>query len=58
ERKLNAFPNMQVCGDRETQYMVPLSHQMDFYVPEMREEVKTEPREDDSEEDRGTDITG
>lgn len=38
--------------------MIPLSHQMDFFVPEMKEEVKTDVKEEDSDEDRGTDITG
>jgi len=40
--------------------MVPLSRQADFFVPEMmmEEEAKTELREEDSDEDRGTDITG
>lgn len=41
-----------------THYMVPLSRQTDFFVPEMREEAKTEVKEEDSDEDRGTDITG
>lgn len=38
--------------------MVPLSRQTDFFVPEMKEEVKTDVKEEDSDEDRGTDITG
>ncbi|MED6276631.1 hypothetical protein CHARACLAT_004961 [Characodon lateralis] len=38
--------------------MVPLSRQMDFYVPEMTEEPKTGVKDEDSDEDRGTDITG
>lgn len=39
-------------------YMAPLSRQTDFFVPEMKEEVKTDVKEEDSDEDRGTDITG
>lgn len=38
--------------------MVPLSRQTDFFVPEMRDEVKTDVKEEESDEDRGTDITG
>lgn len=38
--------------------MVPLSRQTDFFVPEMKEEVKADVKEEDSDEDRGTDITG
>lgn len=38
--------------------MAPLSRQTDFFVPEMKEEVKTDVKEEDSDEDRGTDITG
>ncbi|CAL8338887.1 unnamed protein product [Merluccius merluccius] len=57
-RKLSAFPTIEVCKDDQTHYMVPLSRQTDFFVPEMRDEVKTELREDESDEDRGTDITG
>ncbi|CAL8335439.1 unnamed protein product [Lota lota] len=57
-RKLSAFPTIEVCKDDQTQFMVPLARQTDFFVPEMREEAKTELREEDSDEDRGTDITG
>lgn len=38
--------------------MVPLSRQTDFFVPEMRDEAKADVKEEDSDEDRGTDITG
>lgn len=38
--------------------MVPLSRQTDFFVPEMKEEVRTDVKEEDSDDDRGTDITG
>ncbi|KAG7283248.1 hypothetical protein CRUP_004990, partial [Coryphaenoides rupestris] len=41
-RKLSAFPMIEVCPDDQTQYMVPLSRQTDFFVPEMMEEVKTD----------------
>ena len=57
---MSAFPTIEICKADQTYYMVPLSRQTDFFVPEMREEVKTtaELKEDDSDEDRGTDITG
>ncbi|KAM4612637.1 testis-expressed protein 264 [Polymixia lowei] len=58
ERKLCAFPAIEICKSDLTEYMFPLSRQTDFFVPEMREEVKTDVKEDDSDEDRGTDITG
>ncbi|XP_074532072.1 testis-expressed protein 264 isoform X2 [Halichoeres trimaculatus] len=57
ERKLSAFPYIEVCGSDVINYMVPLSRQTDFFVPEMKEEVKTDVKEEDSDEDRGTDIT-
>lgn len=38
--------------------MAPLSRQTDFFVPEMKQEAKTDVKEEDSDEDRGTDITG
>lgn len=58
ERKLSAFPYIEICSSDTTEYMVPLSRQTDFFVPEMKEEVKAEVKDDDSDEDRGTDITG
>ncbi|XP_070758855.1 testis-expressed protein 264 homolog [Enoplosus armatus] len=58
ERKLCAFPTIEVCSSDIINYMVPLSRQTDFFVPEMKEEVKTDVKEEDSDEDRGTDITG
>lgn len=58
ERKLCAFPAIEIYRSDVINYMVPLSHQMDFFVPEMKEEVKTDVKEEDSDEDRGTDITG
>lgn len=58
ERKLCAFPTIELYTSDTIHYMVPLSRQTDFFVPEMRDEVKTDVKEDDSEEDRGTDITG
>ncbi|KAM7006896.1 testis-expressed protein 264 homolog [Tautogolabrus adspersus] len=58
ERKLSAFPTIEVCGSDVINYMVPLSRQTDFFVPEMKEDVKTDVKEEDSDEDRGTDITG
>ncbi|XP_034548234.1 testis-expressed protein 264 [Notolabrus celidotus] len=58
ERKLCAFPTIEICGSDVINYMVPLSRQTDFFVPEMKEEVKTDVKEEDSDEDRGTDITG
>ncbi|KAK2862169.1 hypothetical protein Q5P01_001702 [Channa striata] len=58
ERKLCAFPTIEVYSSDVINYMVPLSRQMDFFVPEMKEEVKPDVKEEDSDEDRGTDITG
>lgn len=59
ERKLSAFPYIEICKSGVINYMVPLSRQTDFFVPEMKEELKTpDVKEDDSDEDRGTDITG
>lgn len=58
ERKLCAFPTIEICSSDIINYMVPLSRQTDFFVPEMKEEVKTDVKEEDSDEDRGTDITG
>uniref|UniRef100_A0A7N8X1Y7 Testis expressed 264, ER-phagy receptor a n=1 Tax=Mastacembelus armatus TaxID=205130 RepID=A0A7N8X1Y7_9TELE len=58
ERKLCAFPTIEIYSGDVINYMVPLSHQTDFFVPEMKEEVKAEVKEEDSDEDRGTDITG
>lgn len=58
ERKLSAFPTIEICGTDIINYMVPLSRQTDFFVPEMKEEVKPDVKEEDSDEDRGTDITG
>lgn len=58
ERKLCAFPFIEVCGSDVIKYMAPLSRQTDFFVPEMKEEVKPDVKEEDSDEDRGTDITG
>ncbi|KAG7494123.1 hypothetical protein JOB18_023689 [Solea senegalensis] len=58
ERKLCAFPFIEIYSDDVINYMVPLSRQTDFFVPEMKEEVKTDVKEEDSDEDRGTDITG
>lgn len=49
---------MEICGPDIINYMAPLSRQTDFFVPEMVEEDPTEVKEEDSDEDRGTDITG
>uniref|UniRef100_A0A3Q0SW14 Testis expressed 264, ER-phagy receptor a n=1 Tax=Amphilophus citrinellus TaxID=61819 RepID=A0A3Q0SW14_AMPCI len=58
ERKLCAFPNIEIYRSDVINYMVPLSRQTDFFVPEMKEEVRTDVKEEDSDDDRGTDITG
>ncbi|XP_061788222.1 testis-expressed protein 264 [Nerophis lumbriciformis] len=58
ERKLSAFPTIEICASLVTNYMVPLSRQTDFFVPEMKDEVKTDVIEEDSDEEGGTDITG
>uniref|UniRef100_A0A3Q3XI98 Uncharacterized protein n=1 Tax=Mola mola TaxID=94237 RepID=A0A3Q3XI98_MOLML len=57
ERKLCAFPMIEICLSDVVNYMVPLSRQTGFFVPEMKEEMKTDVKEEDSDEDRGTDIT-
>lgn len=49
---------MEICGPDVIKYMAPLSRQTDFFVPEMMEEEATDVKEEDSDEDRGTDITG
>lgn len=48
---------MEICRPDIIHYMAPLSRHSDFLVPEMVEET-VDVREDDSDEDRGTDITG
>ncbi|XP_017271163.1 testis-expressed protein 264 [Kryptolebias marmoratus] len=58
ERKLCAFPVIEIYRSDVINYMVPLSRQTDFFVPEMKDEVKSDVKEEDSDEDRGTDITG
>ncbi|XP_061640622.1 testis-expressed protein 264 [Phyllopteryx taeniolatus] len=58
ERKLSDLLNIEICDSLVTNYMVPLSRQTDFFVPEMRAEAKADVKEEDSDEDRGTDITG
>uniref|UniRef100_A0A3P9LX74 Testis expressed 264, ER-phagy receptor a n=1 Tax=Oryzias latipes TaxID=8090 RepID=A0A3P9LX74_ORYLA len=58
ERKLCAFPTVEIYTSDVIHYMVPLSRQTHFYVPEIKEEFKTDVKEEDSDEDRGTDITG
>ncbi|XP_020789551.1 LOW QUALITY PROTEIN: testis-expressed protein 264 homolog [Boleophthalmus pectinirostris] len=58
ERKLSAFPYIEICNSDSIQYMVPLSRQTDFFVPEVKEEPRMDVKEEDSDEDRGTDITG
>nr|XP_020463513.1 testis-expressed protein 264-like isoform X2 [Monopterus albus] len=58
ERKLCAFPFIEIYNSDVINYMAPLSHQTDFFVPEIMGEVKTDVKEEDSDDDRGTDITG
>ncbi|XP_008408078.1 testis-expressed sequence 264 protein [Poecilia reticulata] len=58
ERKLCAFPFIETFHSNVINYMAPLCRQMDFYVPELTEQVKTDGKDEDSDEDRGTDITG
>ncbi|XP_072308788.1 testis-expressed protein 264 isoform X2 [Eucyclogobius newberryi] len=58
ERKLSAFPYIEICSSDSIHYMVPLSRQTDFFVPEVKDESRADMKEDDSDEDRGTDITG
>ncbi|CAG5981434.1 unnamed protein product [Menidia menidia] len=58
ERKLCAFPVIEIYTSDVMSYMAPLSDQTDFFVPEMKEDVKSDVKDDNSDEDRGTDITG
>ncbi|XP_013864503.1 testis-expressed sequence 264 protein [Austrofundulus limnaeus] len=58
ERKLSAFPVIEIYRSDVINYMVPLSLQTEFFVPEMLDETKPDVKEEDSDEDRGTDITG
>lgn len=58
ERKLCAFPFIEIFHSDVINYMVPLSRQTDFLVPEITQELKTDVKDEDSDEDRGTDITG
>ncbi|XP_038135908.1 testis-expressed protein 264 homolog isoform X1 [Cyprinodon tularosa] len=53
-----AFPFLTIYHSDVIHYMVPLSRNMDFFVPEMIEELTTTNKDEDSDEDRGTDITG
>lgn len=59
ERKLCAHPCLEIYRDDLIHYMSPLARQGDFYVPEVRQAPDRRLLGDnDSEEDRGTDITG
>ncbi|KAM4740889.1 testis-expressed protein 264 [Anableps anableps] len=58
EKKLCAFPFIEISHSDVINYMVPLCRQMDFFVPEFTEQLKTDVKDEDSDEDRGTDITG
>uniref|UniRef100_A0A4W5QUU9 Testis expressed 264, ER-phagy receptor n=1 Tax=Hucho hucho TaxID=62062 RepID=A0A4W5QUU9_9TELE len=59
ERKLCAHPCLEIYRDDLIHYMSPLARQGDFYVPEVRQDPDRRLLGDnDSEEDRGTDITG
>uniref|UniRef100_A0A3Q2FBX4 Testis expressed 264, ER-phagy receptor a n=1 Tax=Cyprinodon variegatus TaxID=28743 RepID=A0A3Q2FBX4_CYPVA len=53
-----AFPFLTIYHSDVIHYMVPLSRNWDFFVPEMIEELTTTNKDEDSDEDRGTDITG
>ncbi|XP_062329004.1 testis-expressed protein 264 homolog [Osmerus eperlanus] len=58
ERKLCAFPAIEIYKSDLIHYMMPLSRQTDFFVPEMREEAKRDTNDKESDEDMGSDITG
>ncbi|XP_010879387.1 testis-expressed protein 264 [Esox lucius] len=59
ERKLCAHPFLEIYKDNRIHYMSPLGRQGDFYVPEVRQDPdRRRLGEDDSEEDRETDISG
>ncbi|XP_028854263.1 testis-expressed protein 264 [Denticeps clupeoides] len=55
ERKLCAFPYMEIYAENAIHYVCPLARQNSFLVPEVRQAEK---REDESDEDRRTDVTG
>uniref|UniRef100_A0AAY5KPR3 Testis expressed 264, ER-phagy receptor n=1 Tax=Esox lucius TaxID=8010 RepID=A0AAY5KPR3_ESOLU len=58
ERKLCAHPFLEIYKDNRIHYMSPLGRQGDFYVPEVRQDPdRRRLGEDDSEEDRETDIS-
>ncbi|XP_017565919.1 testis-expressed protein 264 [Pygocentrus nattereri] len=58
ERKLCAHPFLEIYRGQLIHYMSPLARQGDFYVPEVREAPRRPQKEEESEEDRRTDITG
>ncbi|XP_063072167.1 testis-expressed protein 264 homolog [Engraulis encrasicolus] len=55
ERKLSAFPWMEIYKDDLIHYMCPLARQNSFFVPEV---CLTEKKEEESDEDGRTDVTG
>ncbi|KAL0978126.1 hypothetical protein UPYG_G00166480 [Umbra pygmaea] len=59
ERKLCAHPFLEIYKGNVIHYISPLGRQGDFYVPEVRQDPdRRQLGEEDSEDDRGTDITG
>ncbi|MCI4389957.1 hypothetical protein PGIGA_G00117130 [Pangasianodon gigas] len=58
DRKLCAHPFLEIYRSRLIYYMSPLARQGDFYVPEVQKAPKRQQEGEESEEDKGTDITG
>ncbi|KAM9443890.1 testis-expressed protein 264 isoform 1-T2 [Clarias gariepinus] len=58
DRKLCAHPFLEIYRNHLIHYLSPLSRQGDFYVPEVQKAPKRQSEGEDSEEDKGSDITG
>ncbi|XP_048874308.1 testis-expressed protein 264 homolog isoform X1 [Brienomyrus brachyistius] len=58
DRKLCAHPYLEIYKGDLIYYMSPLARQSDFYVPEVQAAERKHQDAEESEDDRGTDITG
>lgn len=58
DRKLCAHPYLEIYKGDLIYYMSPLARQSDFYVPEVQAAERKPEDAEESEDDRGTDITG
>ncbi|KAF6726098.1 Testis-expressed sequence 264 protein [Oryzias melastigma] len=56
ERRLWAYPFMEIYKDGQIQFMAPLDRQMDFYVPEFRLAYRRLPEREES--DSSSDVSG